>query len=967
MKNPVAKMIICIVIALVMTVILAINNGAIIANNKEARLKKQAETSIDNLSDSFEFMIEIENMCDELFNNYVQKNIFLTESFIKTKFNGDEYVGPEVFSDGVVVRYHDDVLELPEDAGELKSVITVDLMKRAMEKVNNVSDRPIIDIPSGDDGHTYGIVYPKQIKDDYYLVSWIPYMNYAHLFISNANMVNVADPIEKAWDIKLAVVREGYVLYWPQIEEDEVLEEKMMNRKIVQNENVLNGGKNYTLNYVEIEESDIVIYIFTEVDRSMVDGANWMIVFFIISFLICIVALTWNMALQNHVRNYQLSEAQERRYNPDKVKIVNIVIGLIGTLAIFTASMVVYSMNTLREDIDRGNNTLSILQSSIKEDDEITEKSIKDRAQWYEYYGKKFAELTEKFDLIPDKQMLMEISDGLECQHIIIYDDNGDQLESSNRYVNLSLGTAKDDPTTDFRRLLHGVETITHEPAVDSYTDLYSQNIGAAFPIKGKEQFGAFIMALDPDDYDMKISYTTNQKIRDLVPDQDILLVVDNETEKVTRSNNYLYQDMNIASFGIKKDNILSEQMNLYNIAGSRYYCQSAMEEKETYYYFVRDSFDFKSSFRLSLGAAIMFSLVYILIINIINIGYDKKFFELHAVNGKPVKSERNMRVILTDGRNKRSTDVSERFRLFPRLWKDLMPEQKASFVFNLSLSIVLIFIFIIINRNAGNNQDLLISYIMLGQWQRGINIFALFSTIMLIGVVMLVMSLLRNLMLLISLISDTKGETLCRLIYNLLQYVALIVTLYYSFGFFGFDTTGLLASVGFVTLAVTLGSRDLVADVLAGLTIVFEGEYQVGDMVEIGGYRGQVQEIGVRSTKIMGRGNNVKIIGNRDVKNVLNMTRMNSWVPIEVRVPNDQPLEDIEAFLDEELPKIGKRIDKVVSGPFYYGVLGFDENNIILSIMTECREEDYNRVQRELNKEIYKLFRHKKISVKNS
>ena len=119
-------------------------------------------------------------------------------------------------------------------------------------------------------------------------------------------------------------------------------------------------------------------------------------------------------------------------------------------------------------------------------------------------------------------------------------------------------------------------------------------------------------------------------------------------------------------------------------------------------------------------------------------------------------------------------------------------------------------------------------------------------------------------------------------------------------------------------------------------------------------------------TTKIMGQGNNVKIIGNRDVKNVLNLTRMNSWIPLEVKVSNSQPLEEIEALLNEELPKIGKKIDKIVSGPYCYGVLGFDDNNIILSIMTECREEDYHHIQRELNKEMYNLFKNKKISVKN-
>ncbi len=43
------------------------------------------------------------------------------------------------------------------------------------------------------------------------------------------------------------------------------------------------------------------------------------------------------------------------------------------------------------------------------------------------------------------------------------------------------------------------------------------------------------------------------------------------------------------------------------------------------------------------------------------------------------------------------------------------------------------------------------------------------------------------------------------------------------------------------------------------GLSIVFEGEYQVGDIIEVGGYRGEVLEIGVRTTKLEGRGGNIK------------------------------------------------------------------------------------------------------------
>ena len=256
------------------------------------------------------------------------------------------------------------------------------------------------------------------------------------------------------------------------------------------------------------------------------------------------------------------------------------------------------------------------------------------------------------------------------------------------------------------------------------------------------------------------------------------------------------------------------------------------------------------------------------------------------------------------------------------------------------------------------------ISYIMRGEWNRGFNLYAFFSIGLLTAVIVLGMIFIRSVLLLISLVTDTKGETILRLLYNGLKYVALIVFLYYSFGYLGFDTRGILASVGLITLAISLGSKDLVADIMAGLTIVFEGEFQVGDMVDIGGYRGQVQEIGVRSTKVIGRGGNVKIIGNREIKNVVNLTRNNSWIPLEVRIPVEQSLDDVEKILEEELPKIGKRIPNILSGPFYYGILGFDKGSVRLSILTECNEEDYHSIERSLYKELYKLFKQKKILI---
>ena len=77
--------------------------------------------------------------------------------------------------------------------------------------------------------------------------------------------------------------------------------------------------------------------------------------------------------------------------------------------------------------------------------------------------------------------------------------------------------------------------------------------------------------------------------------------------------------------------------------------------------------------------------------------------------------------------------------------------------------------------------------------------------------------------------------------------------------------------------------------------------QFKVGDVVELDGYRGIVQEIGTRSTVLLGRSNNIKIVSNRDVRNVVNMTKLSSSYFLTVKVPANVPLETYEAILNRE------------------------------------------------------------------
>lgn len=137
-----------------------------------------------------------------------------------------------------------------------------------------------------------------------------------------------------------------------------------------------------------------------------------------------------------------------------------------------------------------------------------------------------------------------------------------------------------------------------------------------------------------------------------------------------------------------------------------------------------------------------------------------------------------------------------------------------------------------------------------------------------------------------------------------------------------------------------------------------------MGDIVEIDGYRGKVQEIGIRSTKILGMGDNIKIINNRDVRNVLNTTRFNSWYAMSLNVSSSFDLKKMEVLLERELPGVGERIQQIISGPVYRGVEAIGKDSFRITILAECREEDYRWVQRQLNREIRLLLDREEVPI---
>ena len=201
------------------------------------------------------------------------------------------------------------------------------------------------------------------------------------------------------------------------------------------------------------------------------------------------------------------------------------------------------------------------------------------------------------------------------------------------------------------------------------------------------------------------------------------------------------------------------------------------------------------------------------------------------------------------------------------------------------------------------------------------------------------------------------KAKTISRLIVSFFKWVIALCAFFFTLDAWGADTTTLLASAGVLTLIIGLGSQSLVADILAGIFIVFEGEFQVGDIVLIDGWRGEVKEIGIRTTKLVDLGGNIKIVNNSEIKTIINQTQELSVAKTYVSVSYNARIEKIEAVIADNIEKMKEKIPGIEEGPYYKGVSELGESGVSLLFIAKCKEDDIYQVQRDLNREIKIMF----------
>lgn len=602
----------------------------------------------------------------------------------------------------------------------------------------------------------------------------------------------------------------------------------------------------------------------------------------------------------------------------------------------------------------------------VQEVGETLEKNDEDVALVTAQYNRRYlnkcqvaADILSGNHQLWNKEDLAQLTNVLGAEFLVIFDKNGKEVVSDSSYVNFQISDNPEDQSYEFGRLLQGLEYYIQEAQPDQTSGEYRQYIGVLLKDEKGDADGFVQMSVVPDKLESALETTTLPKVLSGVKASagGFAFAVDKETQNFAYFPNERIDGKNALEYGMRENQFRDGYCDYITVDNQRYFVSSLETDANYIYVAVPQEKLMATRLPVALASGGASLICLLLVFFLLAFGGSQN---VQTIPAKKKGKEKGpmVDVMMPDGSKKKSEAAASRWSDTSIRWGQKTPEQKMITVLEGLMSLLALAICIaILFKDRFFEEDSIFLHIINGNWERSLNVFALTGCIMIICVGSVVVLILRGILQLLARAMNAKGATICHLLRNFVKYLFVIAMLYYCFALFGVDTQTLLASAGILSLVIGLGAKELVSDILAGLFIIFEGEFQVGDIVTIGDWKGTVQEIGVRTTKIMDIGENVKIISNSAVSGVINMTKRNSYCYCDLGISNDIPLEQVETILVEELPVLKAKLPAILDGPVYKGVYSFSGSTINIRLAAECNEAEKAQLGRDLTRELKLVF----------
>lgn len=210
---------------------------------------------------------------------------------------------------------------------------------------------------------------------------------------------------------------------------------------------------------------------------------------------------------------------------------------------------------------------------------------------------------------------------------------------------------------------------------------------------------------------------------------------------------------------------------------------------------------------------------------------------------------------------------------------------------------------------------------------------------------------------------APARAEAIESVLKSIVTWVIAVTAVLLTLGEFEINLAPLIAGAGIAGIAIGFGAQTIVRDFLTGLFMLIEDQYGIGDVIEVGGVVGEVENISLRTTKLRDAGGIVWHVPNGEITRVGNHSQLWSKALIDVRVDYDTDLRVASRLLDDVADKYWRETHMddqsgdIIEDPTVLGVQELGEGAIVLRLVVKTEPSAQWAVARELRLRIKEAF----------
>ena len=204
------------------------------------------------------------------------------------------------------------------------------------------------------------------------------------------------------------------------------------------------------------------------------------------------------------------------------------------------------------------------------------------------------------------------------------------------------------------------------------------------------------------------------------------------------------------------------------------------------------------------------------------------------------------------------------------------------------------------------------------------------------------------------------RSQTLSRVFAQTVTALIIFIVFFMILSEVDIDIAPLLAGAGVVGLAIGFGAQNLIKDILNGIFILMEGQYDVGDVVKVAGIAGLVEDINLRRTVLRDLDGIVHNIPNGEITTSSNYTEDLSRVNLNIRVAYEEDVDRCIAVLN----KVGEELSKddlfgpmILTPPRVLRVDNFADSGVEIKILGDVKPLKQWDVMGELRRRVKNTF----------